>query len=108
MPTPLSTPDADSLLQAMHRWRTTHPRATLAEIEAEASRQVAALRRDLVAAVLPESEPVSPPICPDCGIALVRNGTTTRTVVTDHEALLPVTLPRWRCSVCGTELSPPC
>lgn len=76
---PDRTPDTTALFPAMRTWRSGHPTATLAEIEREAARQVAALQRDLLAAVLdPGLE--HPTVCPTCGDTLVRNGTTTRSV----------------------------
>jgi hypothetical protein len=103
---PDSTSDPMVLFAAMQAWRTTRPQATLAEIEAEASRQVAGLRRDLMAAVLaPEVD--LPTVCPTCGGALVRNGTTTRSVVIQQGVPLPITSQRLRCSACGAEVSPP-
>lgn len=106
MPTTPATAQ-DPLFAAMRAWRRDHPHATLAEIEVEATRQVAALRRDLMAAVLvPETDAPVPP-CPQCGQPLVRNGTATRTVTTQQGEPLEIQGSRMRCSACGTELFPP-
>lgn len=101
-------PDAASaLVTAMRAWRTAHPQATFAEIESEATRQVAGLRRDLIAAALDETEPAEAPVCPDCGRPMVRNGTRRRTLTTSGAERVTVTGRRYRCSACGTELFPP-
>ena len=97
---------ADPRFAAMQVWRAAHPQATLADIEREATRQVAALRRDLMAAALQPVE-AAPAVCPTCGGTLVRNGTASRTITTPHEERLTITGPRMRCSACEVELSPP-
>lgn len=101
------SPAHDPLFAAMHAWRATHPHATLAEIEGEATRQVATLRRDLMAAVLTPAEDPPPAPCPTCGQAMIRNGTATRTVTTQQGEALTIQGSRMRCSACGTERFPP-
>jgi len=101
------TSSSDPLFAAMHAWRAAHPRATLAEMEDEATRQVAGLRRDLMAAVLTPDEDVGPAPCPTCGQPMRPNGSATRTVTTQQGHPLVVQDTRLRCSACGTELSPP-
>lgn len=96
-----------ALTEAMRAWRAAHPQATFAEIEVKATRQVAALRRDLIAAAVAETAPEEPPVCPDCGRTMGRNGSRTRTLITSGAERVVVTGSRYRCSVCGTELFPP-
>lgn len=109
LPTPEhAASDRDtSVMEGMRVWRAAHPRATFAEIEVEATRQVAALRAALIAAALEEGEPDTAPDCAACGRTMIRVGTTTREIVTSHREQVTVTGHRYRCSVCGTELSPP-
>lgn len=90
----------------MRAWRAAHPHATPAEIEVEATRQVAVLRRDLVVAVLTPAKDAPVPPCPDCGQLMVRNGTATRTVTTRQGEPLTIQGTRMRCSTCGAELFP--
>jgi hypothetical protein len=96
-----------SMLETMRAWRAAHPHATFAEIEVEATRQVAALRRELIAAALAAEEPAAAPNCPACGRAMVRNGTGQRTITTSQAERVPITGPRYRCPACGAERFPP-
>lgn len=84
-----------------------HPTATFAEMEREATRQVAALRAELIAVALAASEPETAPTCRTCGGPMARVGERTRTVTTSGPEPVTVTAGRYRCSACGTELSPP-
>lgn len=62
--------DGRSLADVMRAWRVAHPRATFAEIEVEATCQVAALRTALIVAAL-DVEPLTTPVCDSCGRAIV-------------------------------------
>jgi hypothetical protein len=109
---PTRTEQAESgaspaMLATMRAWRAAHPRATFAEIEREAMRQVAALRTELIATALTVDEPEQAPRCTACGQAMVRNGTHTRLIVTSQQERVPITGHRYRCSACGAELFPP-
>lgn len=102
-----TTAPSSSLVEAMRTWSHDHPAATFAEIEVEATRQVAALRAALIRTALASREPTSAPECPTCGQAMVRNGTRTRTLTTSQTERVAITGHRYRCSVCETELFPP-
>jgi hypothetical protein len=107
-PADVPVPDAPAaLVAAMRAWRAAHPTATFAEIEVEATRQVAALRRALIQAAVTDAAPATAPCCPDCGRSMARNGTRTRTLVTSGGEMVPITGARYRCSACGAELFPP-
>lgn len=106
-PVPAAPDPTQPLMQAMRAWRAAHPTATFAEIEIEATRQVAALRRDLIQVAVTEETAVAAPVCPACGRLMARNGTRTRTLVTSGDETVPITGARYRCSACGTELFPP-
>ncbi len=95
-------------LQArMTAWRRAHPTATFADMEGEATRQVAALRAELIAVALATGEPETAPACPACDAVMQRVGTQTRTVTTSGPERVTVRSGRYRCSACGAELSPP-
>lgn len=93
--------------EMMRAWRAAHPRATFAEIEREATRQVASLRTELIATALEGEEPSEAPLCETCHQPMVRCGTRTRTLITDQQERVPITGHRYRCSACGAELFPP-
>ena len=99
--------ELDSVAAHMRRWRATHARATLTEIERELDRRWAMVRATLLAEVAPSAaaEPLAP--CPDCGGRLVRRGTQERTLRTSGDELLSRTRPYATCTRCGRGLSPP-
>lgn len=102
-----AAPAAPSVRESMRAWRADHPHATFAEIEVEATHQVAALRAALITDALATGDAVTAPTCGTCGRAMVRNGIHTRAIITSHQEPVRVTGYRYRCSVCGTALSPP-
>lgn len=102
-PVPVPT----ELRERMTAWRQAHPTATFADMEGEATRQVAALRAELIAVALAAGEPETAPTCPACGGPTQRVGERTRTVTTSGPERVTVTGGRYRCSTCGAELSPP-
>jgi transposase len=89
------------------QWRMAHPHATLAEIEARFDQAFSALRSTEIARTAVADVPHVTPVCPDCQRPMQRHGVRTRHLVTRDEGQLDLPLPRYRCSVCGTELSPP-
>ena len=100
-------PDPTALHARMVAWRTAHPGATFADMEVEATRQVAALRAELIAVAITAGEPETAPACPTCGTGMQRVGERTRTVITSGAEPVLVTGSRYRCSACGVELFPP-
>jgi YgiT-type zinc finger domain-containing protein len=107
-PCPLDPiPAPDALKARMTDWRTAHPRATFADLEIEATRQLAAMRAELIAVALVAAVPDTTPACPTCGGTMQRVGTRTRTLSTSQAEPVTVTGHRDRCSACGAELFPP-
>jgi hypothetical protein len=105
---PLAPVVAPAELRArMSAWCQDHPQATFADLEVEATRQVAALRAELLAVALATRAPEPAPSCPTCRQAMVRVGERTRTVTTRDAEPVRVTGGRYRCSACGAELFPP-
>ena len=78
-------------LSGMAGWRREHPKATLAEIEAETDRRLAEVRARMIqdaaqASAAAEMEAGSArPVCPSCGVELVKNGKRKRRVTTRQE-----------------------
>lgn len=107
MPVPSDHPAANplsSLVETMRAGRATNYQATVAEIEREAARQVAAVQTELIHAALATREPAPAPECPTCGRVMVHNRTRTRTITTSQAG--GATLTGSRCSACRTALFP--
>jgi hypothetical protein len=104
------------MARELAQWRATHPKATLAEIEAAVleamSRLQARVLSDLAhasgAADLTQTPSAERPGCPTCGGALEPRGTREREVLTPRQTVA-LTLRRsyGACSACGTGLFPP-
>lgn len=99
--------DPTIIAQDLAVWRAAHPRATLAEIEAQVDAGYSAYRSQTIvdlASAIPET---GPPRCAACDLPMQRHGVRTRRLLTRDEGQLDLSLPRYRCSACGAELSPP-
>jgi YgiT-type zinc finger domain-containing protein len=113
-PLPPSPPDGVDILAEMDAWRTAHPTATLAEIEAALDERLAALRRRMLADTVAASAKadwstrpeVDRPTCPSCGVPLRPRGRRTRQLRT---AGGDITIERTYgvCPACGAGLFPP-
>ncbi len=98
---------APALGEAMAAWRRAHLDATFAEIEIEATRQVAGVRAGLIATALEVAAPTGAPVCAPCGRVMVRDGGRTRTIITSQQEPVAVRGQRYRCPACGAGLFPP-
>ena len=103
---------AQDLFGGLREWRATHPKATLAEIEAELDRQWQHVRGMLLedlalASAAADLQASALTVCPDCGGALQDEGVHPRTLVTWGN--VPVTLVRdyATCPACGSRVFPP-
>lgn len=104
---------AGEALSGMADWRQAHPKATLAEIEEESDRCLAELRARMIqdaaqasAAAEMDAE-VERPLCPTCGVGLVKNGKRQRRLTTRHEQLLRLERQHLVCPQCGAGFFPP-
>lgn len=75
---------AQAVFLGLREWRMAHPKATLAEIEAEGDRRLAVLRGQLLTDVALASAAAdltsdARPVCPDCGGRLRDEGARQRT-----------------------------
>ena len=106
---------SEQVLGEMQTWRAAHPRATLAEIEAEAETRVVRLRARLV-----EDTALSSPVrdwtdggeerrpdCPTCGQPLQARGLDTRRLTVPGDQPITLTRRYGTCPACGTGLFPP-
>jgi hypothetical protein len=114
-PAPVSETPAvlAAVTAALADWRTAHPQATFAEIEAAVEAQLAPLRAQLIAAALPPdpapatADEAARPTCPRCAVGLRDRGRHDRTVVVPGEASLTLRRTYWACPRCGEGLFPP-
>ncbi len=111
---PESDRTAQDVLTGMREWRTAHPRATLAEIEAALDERLARLRVALLAEAALASPaadwtatPAPPPACPACGTPLVARGKQTRHLQAPGGQDLALTRSYATCPACGAGFFPP-
>ena len=106
---------SDEVLTGLRDWRTAHPRATFAEIEAAVEERLRRLRAQLLqdvaltsaAAVWPDTPTAARPACPDCGTALQSRGQHTRTLTVQGDQAVPLARTYGVCPACGAGLFPP-
>lgn len=107
--------DTAAVEQALAAWRTDHPRATLAEIEAAVRAQMAGLRARLVerlagatdAAAVSARPLLARPTCPNCQTPLHPRGRHCREVITEGTQVLRLEREYAVCPTCGVGLFPP-
>lgn len=92
-------------------WRTTHPKATLAEIETAVDEQMNQVRARLIEEVA-QSHPVSSQektktICPHCGTPMHARGKRQRSLQTQGGQSLTLTRQYHSCPSCGYSFFPP-
>jgi hypothetical protein len=98
---------------ALAAWRTAHPRATFAELEAAVEAELGSLRAQLLAdAVPPDAAPATVrdaerPTCPHCAVAMVGRGRHRRTLRVLGDAPLTLSRTYWTCPRCGEGVFPP-
>lgn len=107
--------ESEEILTGMRDWRTAHPRATFAEIQAAVDERLNRLRARLLqeialasqAAEGAELAPQDRPVCPACGERLAPRGSRERTVTVQGDQPVTLTRSSWVCPSCGTGLFPP-
>jgi tRNA(Ile2) C34 agmatinyltransferase TiaS len=101
-------PDPRTQIQRdLAAWRSTHPTATFAEIEAAVTQQLNRLRVELLEETITAGFCEEQPACPHCGESMRSRGRKTREVILQDDQVLRLARSVVRCSACGTELSPP-
>ncbi len=105
---------SEEVLGEMQAWRAAHPRATLAQIEAEAEERIVRLRARLVedtalaSPVRDWTEPAGErPACPGCGHPLQARGLDPRRLTGPGDQPIELTRRYGTCPACGTGLFPP-
>ncbi len=99
---------ADDAFAHLTAWRTEHPKATFAEIEAATDDHLAGMRARLLRDVALASAAVTTPAtCPACGVRMHARGSETRTPDRSHEQAVSLRRTRAVCPACGAGLFPP-
>ena len=106
--TPAPNPDPFAQLAA---WRTAHPQATFAELEAAVETQLDGLR----AQFLTQAAPVPPeataaavrPRCPTCATPMQRRGERERQLTVAGGQTVTLRRPYYCCLACAGGLFPP-
>ncbi len=106
---------AQELFVGLREWRELHPRASLAEIEAELDRRLDRVRAQMLAdlalasraAEVGRSDPAERPRCRDCGGELVSAGRRVRTLQTVNDQAVTLERDYATCPACGGRFFPP-
>src|SRR5215216_4387988 len=103
------------VLAGMREWRTAHPSATFAEIEAAVDERLSRVRARMLedaalattATQLAGQAAAARPRCPACGAPLEARGQPTRTVQTQGGQAVRLRHSYATCPGCGAGLFPP-
>ena len=101
---------SEDVLLGMADWRTAHPRATLAEIEAAVEERLAGLRARLVeraALASAAADLRERPACPTCGGPVQARGKRKRRLTLPGDQAVDLTRTYAGCPQCGTGFFPP-
>lgn len=106
---------AQELFLGLREWRDLHPRAPLAEIEAELDRRLGRVRAQMLADLALASratevggtEPAERPRCRECGGELVSEGRRVRTLQTVNDQAVTLERDYATCTACGSRIFPP-
>lgn len=97
----------DQVQRELSAWRSTHPRATFAEIERAVEQQIQRLRTQLLGDHAPEGFAQEHPLCPRCGATMTPRARGTRKVVMQGDRTLDLERSYLVCRSCGEGLFPP-
>jgi YgiT-type zinc finger domain-containing protein len=107
--------ESEEILTGLREWRTAHPTATFAEIQAAVDERVDRLRATLLqevalasaAAEGAERTTMERPACAACGERMTPRGTRERTLTVQGDEAVTLSRSYWVCPACGTGLFPP-
>jgi YgiT-type zinc finger domain-containing protein len=107
-PNETSGHELKEILSGLHEWRRQHPKATLAEIERETMKRMAALQARLIEELSQELPVDEDEIeCPECGHRMYRRGKRERQLQGPGEQTLSLKRTFWVCPACGAGIFPP-
>ncbi len=106
---------AQELFVGLREWRELHPRASLAEIEAELDRRLSRVRAQMLADLALASRatevgrvgPAERSRCAECGGRLVSEGRRRRTLQTVNDQAVTLERDYATCRACGGRSFPP-
>ncbi len=106
---------AQELFVGLREWRELHPRASLAEIEAELDRRLSRVRAQMLAdlalasraAEVGRVDPAERPRCGACRGKLVSEGRRRRTLQTVNDQAVTLERDYATCPACGSRSFPP-
>ena len=103
---------AQAVFLGLREWRALHPRATLAEVEAELDQRWVQLRAQMLADLAlatraTDLQAGERPPCPHCGGTVRDAGTQARTLVTLGNAAVTLRRDYATCAACGRGSFPP-
>lgn len=93
--------------RGMARWRSTHPHATFAEIEAAVEEQITRIRVQLLEEVVAAGLTQDHPICPACGTTMAPRRQGERQLTVQGDEAVHLERSYVVCPSCGTGLFPP-
>ncbi len=107
--------ESEEIITGMRDWRTAHPTATFAQIEAAVDERLNRLRARMVQEIALASQaadgaalvPTERPACPECGERMAPRGEQEREVTVQGDHTVHLTRSYWVCPSCGTGLFPP-
>lgn len=106
---------AQELFVGLREWRELHPRASLAEIEAELDQRLSRVRAQMLADLALASRaaevggtgPAERPRCGACGGRLLSEGRRRRTFQTVNDQTVTLERDYATCTACGGRFFPP-
>lgn len=97
----------DQAQRALAAWHSTHPRATLAEIEVAVEEQIERVRAQLLSEQTHAGFEEEQPLCRRCGTTMTPQATTKRTLLLRGDEPLELERGYVACPSCGEGLFPP-
>lgn len=103
---------SEEVAQTLREWRTSHPKATMAEIERAVEEQISRLRISLIEALATDelkerTEKPAAIACPQCGERMQRRGKHQRRLQSQGGKRVTLTREYHSCPACGYSFFPP-
>lgn len=104
---PQPTDPVHQVQRDLSAWHSTHPDATLAEIEAAVEQQLDRVRAQLIEERTETRVSERHPLCRKCGATMIPRATTTRRLLLRGNQPLDLERSYVVCPSCGEGFSPP-